>query len=112
MGFNFFSLGYSKFSRKFRTNKSLFNERITTYVEHQNEEISLSNVSESITKSKNEVLLIKTLSGRLRILFGFNQQLMIEIKKYLITVGTQKINCGPFHFLKYLKIVLFEKQKN
>ena len=61
--------------------KAYFNERITTYVEHQNEEISLSNVSESITKSKNEVLLIKTLSGRLRILFGFNQQLMIEIKK-------------------------------
>lgn len=61
--------------------KAYFNERITSYVEHQNEAISLSNVSESITKSKNEVLLIKTLSDRLRILFGFNQQLMIEIKK-------------------------------
>lgn len=59
--------------------KTYFNDRITTFIEH--EVITLPNLSESINKSKNEVLLIKTLSNRLRIIFGFNQQLMIEIKK-------------------------------
>jgi hypothetical protein len=59
--------------------KTYFNDRITTFIEHENEVIALPNLSEPINKSKNEVLLIKTKSNRLRIIFGFNQQLMIEI---------------------------------
>ena len=59
--------------------KTYFNNRITTFIEHENEVIALPNLSEPINKSKNEVLLIKTKSNRLRIIFGFNQQLMIEI---------------------------------
>ncbi len=61
--------------------KAYFHERINTYIEHQSEGIPLSNLRESVIKTKNEVLIIKTTSNRLRIIFGFNQQLMIEIKK-------------------------------
>jgi site-specific recombinase XerD len=89
--------------------KTYFNNRITTFIEHENEVIALPNLSEPINKSKNEVLLIKTKSNRLRIIFGFNQQLMIEIKKTPYHTWDTKNKWWSIPFSEAFKIGIIRK---
>jgi integrase/recombinase XerD len=59
-----------------------FYGKIDCLVEHQNEAVLISNDKQIIEKQINEVLVIKTISNRIRIIFGFNFKLMNEIKKF------------------------------
>lgn len=59
--------------------KAYFKERISEVVTHQPLETKPTNEFRSV--SKNEVLCVKTLKGRLKILFGFNKSLTSAIKK-------------------------------
>jgi len=61
--------------------KTYFNGRINSIIEHQDEKINLPSIEEPILKKRNEVILIKSASNRLRIIFGFNKELMFAIKK-------------------------------
>lgn len=61
--------------------RTYFNGRVTSLIEHQIEAIKTSAVSGVILKKREEVVVIKTKSNRLKIIFGFNQQLLQTIKK-------------------------------
>jgi len=57
-----------------------FKDRINELVIHDKFDISLSN--ETRTIGNKELLIIKTKTGRLRLIFGFNNALRLLIKKY------------------------------
>jgi len=57
-----------------------FGTRIKNVIEHQSESIQL-NSEITLNKSKNEVILHKIKSNRVRIIFGFNFELMNFIKE-------------------------------
>ena len=57
-----------------------FGSRTNELIEHQSESIQL-NSEITLNKSKNEVILHKTKSNRVRIIFGFNFELMNFIKE-------------------------------
>ena len=61
--------------------KSYFSGRINSIIEHQDEKVNLPSIEEPIVKNRNEVILIKSATNRLRIIFGFNRELMQAIKK-------------------------------
>lgn len=58
-----------------------FKGRIDFYIEHQQEEKTISSTGQTIEKQKDEVLLFKTNSKRIRVIFGYNLGLMSVIKK-------------------------------
>ncbi len=58
-----------------------FGERINQCIEHISEQTDFQNTSLNVSKNRDEVLLIQTPSKRIRIVFGFNLQLMSFIKK-------------------------------
>jgi integrase/recombinase XerD len=57
-----------------------FKDRIDELVIHDEFDISVGNKTRSI--NKNELLIIKTVRGRLKLIFGFNKGLQAVIKKY------------------------------
>ena len=59
--------------------KSHFNGRITELIVHQQFETTI-NANEKRMVSKDELLLIKTNAGRLKIIFGYNKELSKAIK--------------------------------
>ena len=61
--------------------KTYFNIRINSIIEHSGEKVSLPSIENPIIKKRNEVILIKSATNRLRIIFGFNKELMFAIKK-------------------------------
>lgn len=61
--------------------KTYFNLRINSIIEHSGEKVSLPSIENPIIKMRNEVILIKSATNRLRIIFGFNKELMFAIKK-------------------------------
>ena len=61
--------------------KTYFNLRINSIIEHSGEKVSLPSIENPIIKKRNEVILIKSATNRLRIIFGFNKELMFAIKK-------------------------------
>ncbi len=62
--------------------KTYFQDRIDVYTENLQEEIKVErNTSQPIIKNRNEVILLRTTNQRLRIIFGFNQELLRVIKK-------------------------------
>jgi len=61
--------------------KTYFSGRINQLIEHQVDKIEIPTFDSPILKNKNEVLLVKSASNRLRIIFGFNRELMQAIKK-------------------------------
>lgn len=61
--------------------KFYFGNRINQFTEHESENIFFQNTALNTTKSRNEVLLVVTQTKRIRIIFGFNQDLMKFIKK-------------------------------
>ncbi len=63
--------------------KNHFLGRITTFVEHKIESkicFSRGHNQEKIQKEKDEIILVKTNSNRIRIIFGFNFELTKQIK--------------------------------
>jgi len=61
--------------------KTYFNGRINSIIEHSGEKVNLPSIENPIIKERNEVILIKSATNRLRIIFGFNKELMFAIKK-------------------------------
>jgi integrase/recombinase XerD len=62
--------------------KTYFRDRIDVYTENLQEEIKVElDTSQPIIKNRNEVILLRTTNQRLRIVFGFNQELLRAIKK-------------------------------
>ena len=61
--------------------KTYFSGRIDHFIEHQTEKIEIPSFESPIIKNKNEIVLVKSASNRLRIIFGFNRELMQTIKK-------------------------------
>jgi integrase/recombinase XerD len=59
-----------------------FNGRIDCYIVHQKQESLLNTKGLSIEKQKDEVILFRTNSKRIRILFGYHLGLMNVIKKF------------------------------
>ena len=55
--------------------------RIDSFIAHQTETVFASTTGSGIVKKIDEVLVIHTNSNRLRVIFGFNKELMLEIKK-------------------------------
>ncbi len=58
-----------------------FKGRIDSFIEHSQEEKIVSTTGKTIEKQKDEVLLFRTNSKRIRILFGYHLGLMNTIKK-------------------------------
>jgi len=58
-----------------------FKGRIDYFIEHQQEEKTISSTGQTIEKQKNEVILFKTNSKRIRVIFGYHLGLMNVIKK-------------------------------
>mgnify|MGYP001032099713 CR=1 FL=1 len=50
-------------------------------IEHKDEKVNLPSIENPVIKKRNEVILIKSSTNRLRIIFGFNKELMFTIKK-------------------------------
>lgn len=58
-----------------------FKGRIDQYIEHLVEEKTISTTGQTIEKQKDEVILFKTNSKRIRVIFGYHLGLMNAIKK-------------------------------
>ncbi|MDD2983742.1 MAG: hypothetical protein PHQ74_10175 [Crocinitomicaceae bacterium] len=58
-----------------------FGERINQLTEHESELTNFQDPAQNVCKTRDEVLLIQTISKRIRIVFGFNLSLMNLIKK-------------------------------
>lgn len=58
-----------------------FKGRIDCFIEHEKEEKTLSTARQTIEKQKDEIILFKTNSKRIRILFGYHLGLMNAVKK-------------------------------
>ena len=58
-----------------------FKGRIDQYIEHLVEEKTISTTGQTIDKQKDEVILFKTNSKRIRVIFGYHLGLMNAIKK-------------------------------
>jgi len=61
--------------------KDYFNNRIDEMIIHDNFKAEISK-TETRTIGKNELLVIKTRTGRLKLIFGFNNNIRLMIKKY------------------------------
>ncbi len=61
--------------------QSYFGNRIHQLTEHLSESTNFQDPNQNIVKNRGEVLLIQTQTKRIRIVFGFNLQLMSFIKK-------------------------------
>jgi hypothetical protein len=60
--------------------KSYFVERIDELVEHEKFDVSIH--TETYTMGNNELLIIKTRTGRLRLIFGYQNALRLLIKRF------------------------------
>ena len=58
-----------------------FGKRLLTILNHENEVVKLDTKHNNIIKNKDEVIVFKTNSNRIRIIFGFNFELMNFIKQ-------------------------------
>lgn len=85
--------------------KDYFNQRIDKMVIHEQHDVSINN--KSFTLKQNELLIYKTRSGRLRLIFGFDKELINHIKKYPYHSWDSKNKWWtiPFsdHYLKEIK---------
>ena len=58
-----------------------FGKRLHTILNHENEVVKLDTKNNNVIKNKDEVIVYKTISNRIRIIFGFNFELMNFIKQ-------------------------------
>jgi len=58
-----------------------FGKRLHTILNHENEVVKLDTQNNITIKNKDEVIVFKTISNRIRIIFGFNFELMNFIKQ-------------------------------
>jgi site-specific recombinase XerD len=88
--------------------KDYFKERITELVIHDEIETN-TNSNTQRTINKNDILLIKTTSGRLKVIFGYNKELINAIRKipYSSWNGQNKWWSIPYSnkFLEEIKAV-------
>ena len=58
-----------------------FGQRLHTILNHENEVVKLDTKNNNVIKNKDEVIVYKTNTNRIRIIFGFNFELMNFIKQ-------------------------------
>ena len=92
--------------------RTYFNGRVTSLIEHQIEAIKTSAVSGVILKKRDEVVVIKTKSNRLKIIFGFNQQLLQTIKKIPYNSWDGKNKWWSIPYSESLKTLFIRKHQN
>lgn len=95
--------------------KAYFNERITELIINKEIEQDLTGkIQRKI--DKNDMLVIKTTTGRLKLIFGYNKELATAIKKipYNNWSGQNKWWSIPFanKFLEQVKAIAIEQQLN
>lgn len=89
-----------------------FKGRIDCFIENETEEKTLSTAKQTIEKQKDEIILFKTNSKRIRILFGYHLGLMNVIKKFPYHSWDSKNKWWtiPFsnHFLEQIQSQILE----
>lgn len=85
------------YSRNLDLIKSYFKERITELVVHERIE-TCSTVDERRVIKKNDLLIIKSIGGRLKLIFGFNKELTKAIKTIPYFSWDQKLKYWSIPF--------------
>ena len=75
--------------------RDYFKGRINELVINEKTKNITGNVTERII-NKDDLLIVKTSTGRLKLFFGYNKELSNVIKKFHTAIGTGNINVGVF----------------
>ena len=92
-----------------------FNKRITTLVKHEPTETKIPLVTKRVI-NKNELLIIKTVTGRLKLIFGYDVELSKAIKKMPYHAWDDKNKWWTIPFsdklLEEIRTIALEKNLN
>ena len=89
--------------------KIYFNGRITCLIEHQSEALKTNELGGIMIKKRDEVVVIKTKNNRLKIIFGFNQQLLQTIKKIPYNTWDSKNKWWSIPYSEPFKDIIYQK---
>lgn len=86
-----------------------FKDRISELIIHEEVETKTGTVAQKTIKA-NELLIIKTNAGRLKLIFGFNKELSYLLKKMPFH-SWDSVNKSPFHKNSSTKLQSLQKHK-